>query len=166
MMARTQRGAAVAIGLALALFLSVTAGATTHAKPADELVAKSLKVLTWQYPVVLRGKVTHRSLVITSAVLVPEVRTMINGLPLTIADPHRICPTDYVLPFTLSFSVSRDSPAVTRVVVEFGGCPYAQVYQNGVKITPTLGGSSLILNFAKVEKLLRLQGLPLELARG
>jgi hypothetical protein len=50
---------------------------------------------------------------------------------------------------------------VTRVVFQLGGCPYAQVYQHGVRISPTLGGPHLASTYAAIQKLISPHGVPL-----
>ena len=160
-MTRTRSLSGVALVAAVALTVSSPALAA-NAKPAGDLVPGGLKVLTWHYPLVVGGgKETTGTKVITNRAVVGEVRSLINALPVTPSDPHRICP-DYVLrPYSVVFSAAVGSPAVTTVVFELGGCPYAQVYQHGVKVSPTLGGAHLAATYARIQKLISPRGVPL-----
>ncbi|HEY5304694.1 MAG TPA: hypothetical protein VIJ86_11665 [Acidimicrobiales bacterium] len=61
----------------------------------------------------------------------------------------------------LAFSASWRSPMVTRVIVQLGGCAYAQVYQLGRPISPTLGAPRLGEVFHQIEHLIDPRGIAL-----
>ncbi len=153
------KGAALALVTVAAL---ATPAQATTTKPVGDLVPAGLNVLTWRYPLVVGGgKETTGVKVVTNRGVVAEVRTLINSLPVTVPDPRRICPADIMRPFSVGFSRTRGSAVVTNVVFQLGGCPYAQVYQRGVKISPTLGGAHLATTYARIQKLISPQGVPL-----
>jgi hypothetical protein len=151
----------VTIGLTLASISGGSATAST-VKPVGDLVPAGLNVLTWRYPLVVGGgKVTTGTMVVTNTHVVSQVRALINSLPVTVTNPKRVCPMYVTLPYTVSFSKRVGAPAQTRVVFELGGCPFAQVFQRGVAIAPTLGGAHLVATYERIQKLISPRGVPL-----
>ena len=147
------------------MFSGVSAGASTL-KPLGDLVSRGLNVLTWRYPLVVEGgKTTQGTMVVTNARVMFEVRTLINSLPVTVIDPQRICPMFATLPYTVSFSRSVGAVAQTRVVFEMGGYRYAQVYQRGVAVVPTLGGAHVTATYVRIQKLISPRGRPARVRR-
>jgi hypothetical protein len=151
----------VVLGLTVASISDGSASASTH-KPVGDLVPRGLNVLTWRYPLVVGGgQITSGTMVVTNVPVVSQVRALINSLPVTLANPKRVCPMYATLPYTVSFSTRVGAPVHTRVVFELGGCPYAQVYQHGVAIVPTLGGAHLVATYQRIQKLISPRGVPL-----
>jgi hypothetical protein len=149
----------VVLGLTLASISGVSASTL---KPVGDLVPRGLNVLTWRYPLVVgSGQITSGTMVVTNVHVVSQVRALINSLPVTVANPKRVCPMYVTLPYTVSFSTRVGATAQTRVVFELGGCPYARVYQHGVAIVPTLGGAHLAATYERIQKLISPRGVPL-----
>lgn len=128
--------------------LGVSTPACAATKPAGDLVPAGAKVLLFSAP----PSSGARSVTVTNATTIARVRTLINGLPVS-STAHQVCPDDMMLPYTVSFSRSAKATPFTRVVFQLGGCPYARVYQLGVPVTPTLGGSTLAAVFAQIRAL-------------
>ena len=150
----------IAVLAVVSLAVSLGPGPSAASAPVAERVPAGMHALTWHYPLVVGGgKVTTGTKVVTSPQVIAEVRSLINALP--VSAPHVICPAYVMLPYSVAFSVRVGSPAVTRVVFQLGGCPFAQVYQHGVKMSPTLGGPHLRSTYARIQKLISPQGVPL-----
>jgi hypothetical protein len=66
-----------------------------------------------------------------------------------------------MLPITVSFAANKTSTPFTKVVFQLGGCPYARVYQHGVAVAPTLGGTHLAQVYARIQHLISPKGVPL-----
>ena len=139
---------------------SVTIASAATAKPRGDLVPAGAGAVTWSYPLPVRAKILEGSITVTNPKIVSEVRTLVNRLPISDQKP-RVCPMDMMLPYTVSFEKNAESKPFTKVVFQLGGCPYAQVYQAGTAIKPTLGGSNLSAVYAKIQHLIAPHGQPL-----
>ncbi len=137
-----------ALALGVALLATGTATSAASSKPAGDLVPAGAKVLTFESSPTGSPSIE----VVTKLSVIDHVRALINSLPLSPTGP-RICPDDLMIPSTVSFSVSRSAKPFTKVLFQLGGCPYAQVYQHGVAVTPTLGGSRISSVYATIKKL-------------
>jgi len=143
---------AAALGCALLGAGAVTAGAT--AKPADDLVPTGATVLYWSSGVgpVRQAPTGTGAVTVTNLAVIAQVRALINSLP--VSTPHSVCPDDMMIPSWVSFATSKTSTPFTEVMFQLGGCPYARVYQHGVAISPTLGGTHLGEVYARIKTLI------------
>jgi hypothetical protein len=149
--------ALVLSGAILGASASVASGAT---KPMSDLVPTGAKVLYWSYPLPVAAKVRDGTLTVTKASVIAGVRALINSLPVS-STAKRVCPDDMMLPITVSFAANKTSTPFTKVVFQLGGCPYARVYQHGVAVAPTLGGTHLAQVYARIQHLISPKGVPL-----
>lgn len=142
---------------ALAVVALLGAGTTLAsgaAKPADEMVPAGATVLYWNSHAANGvGSSSSGAVTVTNLAVIAEVRSLINGLPVTVANPNRVCPDDMMIPTVVSFSASASATPFTRVLFQLGGCPYARVYQHGRAVSPTLGGTTLASVYAKIRTL-------------
>jgi hypothetical protein len=136
--------------VAVASATSTLASATT--KSPREYVPAGAHVLVWSDPVIAVNGSTPRQITVTNLAVIARVRALINALPLSDSQ-HRVCPDDMMIPITLSFASSKGAAPFTRVVFQLGGCPSAEVFQNGAAVLPTLGGATLSSTFATIRRL-------------
>ncbi len=142
-------------GLALCLATAAAVGqASAATKPAGDLVPRGATVLYWQAPSTggLPSSLDGARLVVTKPSVIAAVRSLINSLPAS-SPPRGACPDDMMIPTTVSFAASTGSTPFTRVVFQLGGCPYARVYQRGVAVSPTLGGTALPRVYSRIRSL-------------
>jgi hypothetical protein len=146
----------VAISLSAALVVAGIAisGATT--KPAGDLVPAGAKVMYFISSATPLNGVSANgdtTTTVTNATVIAQVRGLINALPVTTTRP-RVCPEDMMVPTWVNFSTSTKAAPFTKVLFQLGGCPYARVYQHGVVISPTLGGTNLGVVYNKIKSLI------------
>jgi len=82
--------------LAMSTWTVSTSGAATS-KPAGDRIGADLHTLTWGFPLVDPGTHRGKAIVITNTQIVAKVRTLIDSLPDTVPNPHRMCPMDVVV---------------------------------------------------------------------
>ena len=122
-------------------------------KPSGDLVPAGAHVLLFTSSGTgLVGTSTGGTISVTNPTVIGEVRDMINGLPIS-DTRHRVCPDDMMIPSWVSFSTGKGATPFTRVLFQLGGCPYARVYQDGVAISPTLGGADLGVVYSRIKKI-------------
>jgi hypothetical protein len=144
------RVVAALLVMTVATTTATLASATT--KSPREYVPVGAHVLVWSDPVfAVNGSLPHQ-ITVTNLAVIARVRALINALPLS-DDQHRVCPDDMMIPITLSFASSKGAAPFTRVVFQLGGCPSAEVFQNGSAVLPTLGGPTLSSTFATIRRL-------------
>lgn len=133
---------------------SSSGSAFAAAKPSGDLVpAGAHVVLLTTSGTGLPGPSSGATIAVTNPTVIGEVRDMINALPLS--NPRRrVCPDDLMIPAWVSFSLRKSAIPFTRVLFQLGGCPYARVYQDGVAITPTLGGADLAVVFSRIRQII------------
>lgn len=154
----TRAVATLTLGVSLAL--SGTSIASAVSKPAGDLVPSGATVLLWYYPLPVANKVLTGTITVRNPVIISEVRALINSLPVT-QPGNRICPADVMLPYVIGFSKGVKAKPFTKVLFQLGGCPYARVYQNGVAVSPTLGGPNLSTVYQHIQHLISPKGQPL-----
>ena len=157
--------ALIVTGSVWALGAQSAPGATVT-KPPGDAVGANLKVITWGFGEVTPGTTSASSRVVTDAMVVARVTSLINSLPATVPNPRQVCATFILLTPALVFSVSDHSAVVTRVVFEITGCPSVQVYQHGHQISPKLGGPDVTSTYWKITKLLNPHGITLRRSLG
>jgi len=145
----TRALAALAVA-GLATTWATLASATT--KSPREYVPAGAHVLIWSDPAASLNGSTPRQITVTNLAVIARVRALINALPLSDTQ-HRVCPDDMMIPTTLSFESSKGEAPFTRVVFQLGGCPSAQVFQEGTPVLPTLGGAALSGTYAAIRRL-------------
>jgi hypothetical protein len=150
-----RRGATrlTAVLLVVAVATSIASLASATTKSPREDVPAGAHVLLWSDPVVAVNGSTPRQITVTNPAVIARVRALINALPLSDTE-HRACPDDMMIPITLSFASKKGAVPFTRVVFQLGGCPSAEVFQNGAAVLPTLGGSTLSSTFATIRHLM------------
>jgi hypothetical protein len=154
------RGRVVAgvIVLVLSLCSVSSAVAATVTKPSGDLISARLKALEWRPLDITPSQI---KVVTTPSVLV-RVRALINALPVAAVNPHQVCPMDMILVPSLNFATSLSAPIVTRVVFQLGGCPQAQVYQYGKKVSPALGGPNIAAVYYRIRQLITPHGVSMK----
>jgi hypothetical protein len=141
-----------AAALVAAVFTSSATLASAATKSPREYVPAGAHVLYWNDPVIMVGGSMPRQITVTNLAVIARVRALINALPLSNTQ-NRVCPDDMMIPITLSFASSKGAAPFTRVVFQLGGCPSAEVIQNGAVVRPSLGGSTLSSTFATIRRL-------------
>lgn len=141
-----------ALMLSTTLIVVSASLATASAKPTGDLVPVGAKVLFWNYPPSVSAAARSSKITVKNATIIRKVRSLINALPVTSSAP-RVCPDDLMMPTSLTFATSISSTPFTKVVFQLGGCPYARVYQHGVAVSPTLGGTNLSQVYNQIERL-------------
>lgn len=152
---RTTTPARALAVLALCLGTMAAAGAAGGAaKPVGDLVPPGATVLYWQSPSFggVSSSPGGAKLTVTKPSVIAAVRSLINSLPVS-TPPRGACPDDMMIPTTVSFAATATSVPFTRVLFQLGGCPYARVYQHGVAVAPTLGGTTLSRVYARIRTL-------------
>jgi hypothetical protein len=150
------------VGIAsLALMASSgVAGAGQVTKPSGDLVPSGVTVVKWRYPLPLANSIQYGTLTVRTPSVVARVRALVNVLPAW-NSANQICPADIRLPYTVEFFRGNATKPVTSVVFQLGGCPSAQVLQNGHAQHPLLGGPHLASTYATIQKLIAPHGQPL-----
>lgn len=149
----------VLVVLAAAGATATAAMTTTGTKPGGDTVPSGAHVLTWNASPSLALTGRPATVVVTNALVIREVRALVNSLGVT-PTVSRICPDDLMVPTTLDFATNRSTAPFTRVVFQLGGCPYARVYQHGVAIEPTLGGARLARVYESIDQLVHPRAHP------
>ncbi|MFZ0768588.1 MAG: hypothetical protein WAM64_05145 [Acidimicrobiales bacterium] len=141
-----------ALALSAALLVVGTSLAAASTKPPGDLVPAGAKVLYFDSSIVsLPVTTSNGEVTVTNLKVIAQVRALINSLPLT--HIRGACPDDMMIPSWVSFSTSAKATPFTKVMFQLGGCPYARVYQKGVAISPTLGGTNLAGVYSQIKKL-------------
>jgi hypothetical protein len=138
--------------LVVAMLTSSASLASATTKSPREDVPAGAHVLLWNDPLIMVGGSLPRQITVTNLAVIARVRALINALPLS-NNAHRVCPDDLMMPITLSFASHKGAVPFTRVVFQLGGCPSAEVFQNGGAVLPTLGGPTLSSTFATIRRL-------------
>jgi hypothetical protein len=148
------RHVAGAITLSAVLVVAGTSLSGAATKPSGDFVPAGAKVLYYISSATPLSGVSANgdTTTVTNAIVIAQVRGLINSLPVTTTRP-RVCPEDLMVPTWVNFSTSTKAAPFTRVLFQLGGCPYARVYQHGVVISPTLGGTNLGAVYNKIRSL-------------
>ena len=157
--ARVARAAVVLVALVATSPTATAAANSTGAKPVGDTVPGGARVLTWNAPPSLAPAGTRATVVVTNASVIREVRALVNSLGVTPL-VSGVCPDDLMVPTTLSFAASRSTAPFTRIVFQLGGCPYARIYQHGVAVDPTLGGTRLPRVYELIDHLVHSRAHP------
>jgi hypothetical protein len=99
---------------------------------------------------------TKGATVVTNAAVIAEIRSLIDALPL--ANTHRFCPADLLVPSYVSFAANATTAPFARVMFQLGGCPFARIYVHGKPVTAALGGPTLGTVFSKIKNLVEKNG--------
>jgi hypothetical protein len=144
---------AITLSAVLVVAGSTLSAATT--KPAGDRVPAGAKVMYFISAATPLSGVSANvdtTTTVTNATVIAQVRGLINSLPVTTTRP-RVCPEDMMVPTWVNFSTSTSAAPFTKVLFQLGGCPYARVYQHGVVVSPTLGGTNLGVVYNKIKSL-------------